>query len=106
MIDYPDGFSNEWRDYMTYDKATDPDAGVGIETALRADIFSSGSYGHGVLYQRIAHYLSKFIPLSSNGLVLIEFYEKRIHFTLQLISLFSIYLFLELYIVGWIFVCM
>ena len=22
-MDYPDGFSNEWRDYMTYDKATD-----------------------------------------------------------------------------------
>jgi len=28
VIDYPDGFSNEWRDYMTYDKTTDPDAGL------------------------------------------------------------------------------
>ena len=27
-MDYPDGFSNEWRDYMTYDKTTDPDAGL------------------------------------------------------------------------------
>ena len=28
MIDYPDGFSNEWREYMTYDRTTDPDAGL------------------------------------------------------------------------------
>ena len=40
MIDYPDGFSNEWRDYMTYDKATDPDAGLKLDE-IRETIFDS-----------------------------------------------------------------
>ena len=40
MIDYPDGFSKEWRDYMTYDKATDPDAGLKLDE-IRETIFDS-----------------------------------------------------------------
>ena len=60
MIDYPDGFSNEWRDYkmkltydktteaivnqinekMTYDKATDPDAGLKLDE-IRDAVFDS-----------------------------------------------------------------
>ena len=40
MIDYPDGFSNEWRNYMTYDKATDPDAGLKLDE-IRETIFDS-----------------------------------------------------------------
>jgi len=84
--------------YQNQDKlaivyATDPDAGKGIWTAMNADIFSGGSFGHGVLYQRIAYYLSQFSPIFEESISQSENYEKRIHFTLQLISLFSIYLF-------------
>ena len=39
-MDYPDGFSNEWRDYMTYDKATDPDAGLKLDE-IRETIFDA-----------------------------------------------------------------
>ena len=74
MIDYPDGFSNEWRDYMTsdktkmekrdydwamrhygknptretYDKATDPDAGLKLydsEEAFTLDFTSKKREG-------------------------------------------------------------
>ena len=44
MIDYPDGFSYEWRDYMTYDKATDPDAGLRLDfTSRKRDGFMSST---------------------------------------------------------------
>lgn len=74
MIDYPDGFSNEWRNYMTsdktkmekrdydwamrhygknptketYDKATDPDAGLKLydtEEAFTLDFTSKKREG-------------------------------------------------------------
>lgn len=43
MTDYPDGFSNEWRNYMTYDKTTDPDAGLRLDfTSKKREGFTSG----------------------------------------------------------------
>ena len=73
--------------------ATDPDAGLGIKTAEEANIFTSVGFVHGVLYQRIAHYLSWFSPAFDQSSIDREKNEMKLHYTLQLISLISIYLF-------------
>jgi len=67
----------------------DPDAGINIFSTL--SVKGGGSLNHGVLYQRIAHYLSWMSPVFSISDTDDERAEKRAHFSLVLISLFSIY---------------
>jgi|TARA_B100001094_G_scaffold238421_1_gene233815 hypothetical protein len=50
-MDYPDGFSNEWRNFMTYDKATDPDAGLRLDfTSKKREGFTS-STDHAIRHE-------------------------------------------------------
>ncbi len=50
-MDYPDGFSNEWRNFMTYDKATDPDARLRLDfTSKKREGFTS-STDHAIRHE-------------------------------------------------------
>jgi hypothetical protein len=71
--------------------SVDPDAGTNIYSAL--SVKGGSSLNHGVLYQKIAHYLAWSSPVFNSVDTENEKNEKRVHFSLVLISLFSIYLF-------------
>ena len=66
----------------------DVDAGANIRTALSG----CGHPNHGVLYQRLAHHLAWLSPVFDSSAIKDEKSEKRAHFSLVLISLFSMYL--------------
>jgi len=68
----------------------DPDAGSNIFSTL--SVKGGSSLNHGVLYQRVAHYLAWLSPVFSSSDTEDEKAEKRAHFSLVLISLFSMYL--------------
>ena len=72
--------------------STDPDAGDGIHTALITTVFSGGHPAHGILYFKIAHYLSFLSPIFDFSLHDSEKFEKKVHYSLQIVSLLSMYL--------------
>lgn len=74
MNDYPDGFSNEWRNYMLtteeyenmktlYDKATDPDAGLKLDfnSKKREGMMSGGGYEIRHEMQRMADVINSLV---------------------------------------------
>ena len=72
--------------------ATDADSGLAISETKKTTLLHGGSNFHGVLYQRIAHYLGYLSPVviehqESVG----ETREIRIHYALQWVSLFSLF---------------
>ena len=69
----------------------DPDAGMNIAITKKTTLFRGGNELHGVLYPRIAHYLAWLSPVFSNSDTENEKIEKKIHFSLVVISLFSMY---------------
>lgn len=69
----------------------DADAGTNIYGALSAK--RGGSLNHGVLYQKVAHYLAWLSPVFNSVDTKGEKNEKKVHFSLVLISLFSLYMF-------------
>jgi hypothetical protein len=69
----------------------DADAGDNIYHTLRTGLFSGGYLNHGVLYQRIAHYLAWLSPVFTSYDTDDEKTEKKTHFSLVVISLFSMY---------------
>ena len=69
----------------------DPDAGDNIYHTLRTSLFSGGYLNHGVFYQRIAHYLAWLSPVFGSSDNEDEKTEKKTHFSLVIISLFSMY---------------
>ena len=69
----------------------DPDAGSNIAITKKTTLFRGGNELHGVLYPRIAHYLAWLSPVFSNSDTENEKIEKKIHFSLVIISLFSMY---------------
>jgi len=72
--------------------STDPDAGTNIKSTLGTTLFSASEIEHGILYQRIARFLAWWSPVFSSSDTEREKTEKRVHFSLVLISLFSMYL--------------
>jgi hypothetical protein len=68
------------------------DAGTDINFTKTTTWIEGGSYLHGTLYFRIAHFLTKLSPSFEIKDSFDEKYEKKIHFSLQIISLISIYL--------------
>ena len=68
------------------------DAGTDINLTKATTWIGGGSYMHGTLYFRIAHFLAKLSPSFEIEDSFKEKNEKIIHFSLQIISLISIYL--------------
>ena len=102
------------QDNLAVLEATNIDAGHAIETTLRTTWYNDNHwYAYGTLYYRIAHSLSFFAPNNNDSVPRLtgtlrpsdwvsisrdsvtksmhEAYERRTHFALQLISLFSVF---------------